>query len=250
LADVTSACVLVSKDSAKYIVCTVENHWPIRDRAAVSREFLQDRTAEMREISRFLHDTVSQDLVQLSFFVNKIHSEARGLPGFSETPSAIELIDRCCRDIRILSCMVAPLSLADISLHDAIELFVGHFREETGVSTTLDVDPLPVQVPLEVKFLLLRVVQMWSGRSLRIGREGTFGVRLRSLAGAAVLELEAHASTPVLRPVDFLGGWSIIRERIAVFGGTFDIDAGSDHAQARIWLPGVTQAVTLDSADI
>jgi signal transduction histidine kinase len=236
---VASACVFVSTGSAKHIVCTVENPGPAVDRASISRQILEDRAAELRQISRFLHDTISQDLVHLSFAIHSIHDAARDLPVLSETATALKLIDRCCRDIRILACTVSPLYLAESTFDSAIEQHAAYFNEETGVSMSLDVDPAP-SMPLDIKFLLFAVVQMWAARSFRAGREGTVAIRLRSLADAAVLELEVRAAPSVLRPVDFLEGWSIIRERVAALGGRFGIDAGSDYAQARLWLPGVS----------
>ena len=69
------------------------------DRAALTREFLADRTAELREISRFLHDTISQDLVQLSFKASELRSYAvRDSSSLADADSALEIVDRCCRD--------------------------------------------------------------------------------------------------------------------------------------------------------
>jgi PAS domain S-box-containing protein len=94
----------VTRDPANdtaYAVCTMVD--------SLSQKFMKDRTAELHALSRVLHDTISQDLVALSFHVGNLHETADSELRRTETASALDLIDRCCRHIRVLSYMLAPL---------------------------------------------------------------------------------------------------------------------------------------------
>src|SRR5579863_5663310 len=98
----TCSCSVIRDpgDDAGYVVCTVVD--------SLSREFITDRTVELHALSRVLHDTISQDLVALSFNVGNLGTTANGPPRQNETAAALDLIDRCCRDIRVLSYMLSP----------------------------------------------------------------------------------------------------------------------------------------------
>jgi PAS domain S-box-containing protein len=71
------------------VVCTVVTSPGRTDRALLASEFQTDRTAELRDITRFLHDTIAQDLVALSFNLSRIEIMALDLT--SQTPSDLTL---------------------------------------------------------------------------------------------------------------------------------------------------------------
>lgn len=236
----TCSCAVVRNpaDEAPYVVCTVID--------SLSRDFMKDRTVELQVLSRVLHDTISQDLVALSFYVGNLQIMAIGPRGQTEAASALDLIDRCCRHIRILSYMLAPPLLCEATLEASIERFTGYVREETGLTFVLDIDPVSGSVSPEAQLLIFAVVQAWTVRGMRSGPGSNVTVRLRNHGASTVLELETvrlEPAVPVLPPVfppD--AGWSAIRERARALGGEFDIVADMSRASARMSLPVSSEA--------
>lgn len=220
-------------DDASYIVCTVID--------SLSRDFMTDRTAELQILSRVLHDTISQDLVALSFNIGGLQSAANGAPRQFETAPALDLIDSCCRHIRVLSYMLAPPLLSEATLEASIERFAGYVREETGLAVVLDIDPVSDSAPPEAQLLLFTVVQAWIVRGIRSASGSNLTVRLRSHAAWMVLELEmlrVAFAVPLLTPAFAPdAGWSVIRERARSLGGEFEISTDSARVRARISLP-------------
>lgn len=235
---VTTLYAMTSREfrGDRLIVCTVIPQTPAVDHRALSARLLEDRTLELSEISRFLHDTIAQDLVQVSFLIDKISSESRDLPLHADALDALERVEICCRDARLLGGMLAPVSLAETSFESWLENHAAWLRSQTGLKTILDVDPLPDSVPADVKSLLSAACHMWAARVVRVGG-GVVTVRLRHPASAVALELEMRCEPPLLQRVVFAQGWTLLRERAMALGGTLDIVVESGRALARLLLP-------------
>jgi signal transduction histidine kinase len=216
LLSLTCSCSAIrgSAGDIQYTVCIVAD--------SPFRELMKDRTAELRDISRFLHNTITQDLVCLSF-------NAGGL----ET-TALELIDRCCRDIRVISCMLSPPSLFETALEESIELYAGYVREETALAIVVDIDPVGAAVSPEAQLLFFAAVQSLVVRGIRSRSRPELSVRLRNLGSAAVLELQMVSVAP---ESDSVSGWTIIRERARTLGGEFEIAGDSTRVSAKLSLP-------------
>ncbi len=224
----TCSCSVIrdSAEKAHYIVCTATD--------SLSREYMTDRIAELRDVSHFLHNTVSQELVALAFHLNLLETTAPDLVWRTEAESACQLVDRCCRDIRVISYMLAPPSLSETTLEASIEMHVGFVREEIGLAIALDLDPVSETCSPEAKVLLFAAVQSWVGRGIRSRPRPAISVRLRSPGGGVVLELEM---LPPLLVVS-LSGWTVIRERTKALGGEFELGGDSTRISARLSLPG------------
>jgi PAS domain S-box-containing protein len=210
----------------QYIVCTVID--------SLSRELMTDRAIELRDISRFLHDTISQDLVALSFNVSRLDNTPPDVPRRTRADSALELIDRCCRDIRIISYMLAPPSLCETTLEASIELYASYVREETGVAIAVDVDAVPGTASPGAQLLLFAAVQACVARGIRNHPKPEISIRLRNRGTGILLEMEMICLAPPLSPH---AGWAIIRERARALGGEFEIGVDSTHVSVRISLP-------------
>jgi PAS domain S-box-containing protein len=226
----TCSCSVIRGPAGKsqYLVCTATNSF--------TREFMTDRTAELRDISHFLHNTVSQDLVALAFNLNQLETAPIGAPWRADAESARRLIDRCCRDIRVISYMLAPPSLSETTLEASIAQHADFVREETGLAIALDLDPVPDTVSSEAQLLLFAAVQSWVGHGIRSGAEPAISVRLRVRSGGVVLEMEMVPPALVVS----LRGWVVIRERARALGGEFDIAGDLQRITARMSLPGRT----------
>lgn len=198
---------------APHIVCTVSD--------SLSRELIKDRTAELRDISRFIHNTITQDLVALSFNVSELETTALGL------------VERCCRDVRVISCMLASPLLSETTLEESIELYAACVREEAGLPVAVDVDPVSGTVSPEGQALFFAAVQKWLMRGILSRSRPEISVRLRDRSVGAVLELEMVPPALVVS----VSGWTIIRERARALGGEVDIAGDSTRISAKLSLP-------------
>ncbi len=211
----TCSCSAIrnSTGDAPYIVCTVTD--------SLSLKLIKDRAAELREISRFIHNTITQDLVALAFNVSELEA------------TALALVDRCCRDVRVISCMLAPPVLPETTLEESIELYAGYVREEAGLPVAVDVDPVSGTVSPEAQALFFTAVQKWFARGILSRARPEISVRLRDRGVGAVLELEMVPPALVVS----VSGWAIIRERARALGGEADIAGDSTRISARLSLP-------------
>lgn len=220
-----------SAGHAQYVVCTVIHR--------LSHEILTDRAAELGDISRFLHNTASQDLIALSFYVNELETAAPGAPERTRAVAALETIDRCCRNIRLISYMLAPPSLTDASLEEAIGQYAFIVREETGMAIAIEIEPVPENVAAQARLLFFAAVQAWVIRAIRSHPRPALSVRLGHRSGGLVLELEMVGADLMLPPLSARpSGLAVIREITRALGGEFHIAGESPRISAKISLPG------------
>jgi len=225
------AAIRDSAGQAQRIVCTVIDRF--------SHEILTERNTELGDISRFLHNTVSQDLIALSFYVSELENAALDVPARIRAGATLELIDRCCRNIRLISYMLAPPSLAEIPLAESIEQYASSVREETLLAIAVDIDPVSETVPHQVRLLLFTAVQSWVMRAIRSHPKPALSVRLGNRSAGMVLELEmVWAEYMLPAPAALSNGWTVIREITRALGGEFDIAGDSSRVSAKISLPG------------
>ncbi|HEX4274536.1 MAG TPA: PAS domain-containing protein [Bryobacteraceae bacterium] len=201
-----------------------------------SGELMRDRALELHDIGGFLHDTISQELVVLSYTLIRLELLSRGLPGHEEAVTALETAGRCCRDIRVAGAMlVAPLA-ADHGLEASIEHAADHLRGEPGLPLVLDMDPVSDVLPADARLLLFTAFQHWVARSIRYRSKQELTVRLRERSNRVVFELETPAPGP---PATESTGcrWSVIRQRAQALGGDFDIRRDGAAERVRLTFP-------------
>jgi PAS domain S-box-containing protein len=235
LLSLTCSCSAI-RDKAgnvEYIVCTVND--------STSSEFITDRIAELRNMSRFLHDTISQDLIALSYNVSYLETAVLDQTAQTRTKAAVDLIDRCCRYIRVISFMLAPPSPPETPLEAAIGQYTDYMREEAGLAVVADIDPIPATVRPEAQLLLFVALQKWVAEGIRTRRKPQISFRLRSRGDRTVLEMETVCDTSVPplepRPPSPHAGWAVIRCRTLALGGEFHIGGDSSRLFAAISLP-------------
>jgi PAS domain S-box-containing protein len=231
----TASCSPVrdSEGNVQYFVCTVKD--------STSREAIADQTAEFRNMARFLHDTISQDLTALSYHVSYLENAAIEQSAQIHSRAAAALIDRCCRYVRVMSFMLAPPSPPETTLEASIGQYTDFMREEVGLAVVAEIEPLPATVPPEVQLLLFAALRKWVAQGVRTRRKPRISIRLGNLDAQTVLEMETlyDASVTPLepRPKSPYAGWAVIRGRTLALGGEFHIDADSSRVVAAISIP-------------
>jgi hypothetical protein len=227
----TTKCVLVA--GAELVVCTVLESASSRRPQNLFGAVLAERTAEFKEISRFLHDTIAQDLVQLSFLVEKL--DRSGGPLLSRVRSdAAEMLERCCGRIRVLGAMLS-IPPQGAAFQAWLEGYAVFLREETGLILELDIDPTGLETAAANAPLPAIALHIWIGKAIRMGPVNRVVVRLREKESGVLLELEASQTAPG----SFLSGWSALREVAEAGGGNFNVTERDTHSSARLWLPAV-----------
>jgi PAS domain S-box-containing protein len=231
----TASCAPVRDDAGniRHFVCTVTD--------SNSSEFITDQTAELRNMARFLHDTISQDLIALSYNVSYLETAAIDQSAQAHSRAAADLIDRCCRYIRVMSFMLAPPSPPETTLEASVGQYADFMREEAGLALVAEIDLHPATVRPEVQVLLFAALRKWVAQGIRTRRKPRISVRLRNLGAQTVLEMETLCDASVVplepRPKSPYAGWAVIRGRTLALGGEFHIDADSSRVVAAISLP-------------
>jgi signal transduction histidine kinase len=209
----------------------------LSDGADAGSAVFADRIAELREISRYLHDTVSQELVTLAFTLSYIESMALPDSARAELESAQRMIDHCCREVRLIGCLLAPAPLvADNPLPSAIEQLAQFLSEETGMRISCDLDPPPA-LSDDSHALLVTAVQSWLALPIRRRTEPSVQIRLRNRPREVMLDL--GMSPP---PADAAEGWALLRGRARALGGEFSVTVESERVSAFLRLPQGAEA--------
>jgi PAS domain S-box-containing protein len=200
----------------------------IRDAGCVVSTIIADpeeAAGDRRDTSRFLHDTISQDLVALSFTISKLQSQIDGA-------DALNLIDRCCRDIRLISYIIAPPSAGEAGLGPAIEWYT-EYLEEAGIETVVEFAPgVDESLSLEATDLFLTAIQEWTARMIRKRLRARLFIGLHRNDSGIVLELKSAVDGKMA------AGWTTFRERMRTLGGLFEVTAEPAKVIARLTLPG------------
>lgn len=198
--------------------------------ASLSETALNQMQGERRKLSRFLHDTVSQDLVALSFSLNRLQREQCSAPALQALDQSLHLLDRCCRDIRQLSYILAPPSFDEIGLIPAFEWFAGELQREAGMEVDLDFDALAAETAKPLQAILFATLQACVARSIRMLDKSKKIVSLKQNDGLLSLRYESvypkeeitKGETP-LSATEVAEEFSVIRERLRCFSGTLEV---------------------------
>lgn len=190
-----------------------------------------DRNAELRDLSRYLHDTVSQGLVTLAFSLSYIESTALPETARAELESAQRMVDNCCREVRLIGSMLAAPSLAEVELHSAIEQLAVFVREDTSIRVTCDLDAAH-GLSDDSQVLVMAAVQAWLTLPIRRRAAPEVLIRLRNRPSETILEL--GMAPP---PAGAADGWTALRERTSALGGRFSVTAEPERVSASLYLP-------------
>jgi PAS domain S-box-containing protein len=245
---VACSCAVVrdAEGNPLYVVGTVINSGSdgaAHSRAIQTREIQRERSAELLDISQFIHNTVAQDLVVLSFHIDGVGKMFSYQPPGAPLTQLFTLVDRICRHIRVVSCVLAPPVLTGMTLGAAVEAYVEYVREETGLAIALDLEPV-TSLSTEEQLLMFSAIQAWIARGILRYPECSSSIRLRSGGNNVVLKLDltpALAAAPrpsALRPrASAIDGWSLIGERARAMGGAFVAARSPDGFSATLTLP-------------
>ncbi|HVN87351.1 MAG TPA: sensor histidine kinase [Candidatus Binatia bacterium] len=198
----------------------------------LSQKMMQVSERMMRRIARELHDDLGQALTAVRLDLGLVARELpAGDPLRSRVTEAREQIGSVLQSVRSLSQLLRPAVLDDLGLVPAMQSFIARFGDRTGIAVTVDAPPPETRFPRPVEVALYRVLQEALTNVARHANARHVGVRLRVDSERA--ELEVHddgcgfdAKTFLQSPTpDYSMGVIGMRERVATYGGRFEIES-------------------------
>ncbi|MEO5534124.1 MAG: sensor histidine kinase [Pseudolysinimonas sp.] len=198
-------------------------------------------TGERERLARELHDTIAQSLAGVVLLTQRSRRE---LAAGALHDATLELVEESARaaltETRTLVAGSAPVELSG-GLGDALAMLVERFRRETSVAVDLEVS-LAAPLERDAEVVLLRCAQEGLANVRKHAGASTVAVSLTEEDGAAVLRVRDNGRglDPAAVPDGF--GLSGLRARLALAGGTLDLDGGPGGTTVTARLPRVTHA--------
>jgi signal transduction histidine kinase len=208
--------------------------------AAVNRD--AGVASERERLAREIHDTIAQDLTGLVLLAQRAQRELQGDdPGAAaETLGTLEDGARTTlAETRALVAATAPVSLAAGGLGEALARLGERFQRETGTPVAVTAAGLP-PLDRDTEVVLLRCTQEGLANVRKHARAATASVTLTTEEGEAVLTIQDDGSGI---PADAAPGFGLagMRDRLALVGGTLDVDSSPRGTRLRVTVPlGVT----------
>jgi len=205
--------------------------------AALSRD--AGVTSERERLAREIHDTIAQDLTGLVLIAQRASRElAAGDTAAAGQQLAVleEGARTALAETRALVASSAPPSLDGHGIGGALERLGERFERETSMLVEVT-STVSAAVDRDLEVVLLRCAQ-----------EGLANVRKHSGASRASIRLSMTDDERSLRIADNGAGFELdaprdgfglngMRERLALVGGTLDIESGADGTTLLITLP-------------
>ncbi|SDT49783.1 sensor histidine kinase [Jiangella sp. DSM 45060] len=189
--------------------------------------------AERERLSHEIHDTLAQGFTSILTLAQAIEV------ALDRNPDAVRdrlaLLEQTARDnlaeARALVSSLAPVSLQDASLPEAIERIAGRFADETGLEVSLQIDEAGPPLPANVEVVLLRATQeaLTNVRKHAGARRVIVALRFRSgPPGAATVAVVDDGRG--FRPGAAHDGYGLrgMRARVEQVGGLLEVVSAPD----------------------
>jgi len=180
-------------------------------------------TSERARLSREMHDTVAQSLTGLVLLAQRAR---RGLASGALDDETLELIETGARDAlaetRAIVAAAAPIELDKGGIADALRRLGERFERETRIRVTVQTE-LAAALDRDAEVVVLRCAQEGLANVRKHSAAATVHVTLTAASGAAQLVVadDGRGFPAEVRPGFGLAG---LRERLALAGGTLEVD--------------------------
>lgn len=204
--------------------------------AAVNRD--AGVASERERLAREIHDTIAQDLTGIVLLAQRAQRElhAADPAAAAETIATLEEGARTTlAETRALVAATAPVSLAAGGLPEALTRLGERFTRETGTPVTVTAGGLPA-LDRDTEVVLLRCTQEGLANVRKHARAATASVALSSREGVAVLTISDDGGGI---PADAAPGFGLagMRDRLALVGGTLEVDSSGSGTRLRVTVP-------------
>jgi len=198
----------------------------------LSSHLLRMQDDERRRIARELHDGIGQLLVAIKMNNDSIVRESLSEAGRMAVLQNGTMVEEILSGIRTISHLLHPPLLDEAGLPSALRWYVDEFSQRSGIKVMLECDPELGRLPAELETAVFRIVQEGLGNVHRHAQSPTADVLLLLQDGILRLEIrDAGCGIPPERQTDILlrgrsgVGLRGMRERVAQFGGKFEIES-------------------------
>jgi len=199
------------------------------ERDSLRRQLASVEEDERRRLARDLHDQLGQHLTAFSLNIaeaNRLLDEGKSIkPRLAQ----LELLARIMtRDARYLALELRPPELDDAGLEGALETYVEQWRERFDVRAELSVTGIhaSLAIPNEISTALYRIAQEALTNIAKHARAEHVDITLRRDGDR--LRLAIADDGVGFDPSEPSAGFGLVgmSERVALVGGTLEIDAG------------------------
>jgi signal transduction histidine kinase len=208
----------------------------------LSGRLLKVQDEERQNLAHILHEGMAQKLFALSMNLKLVSRLAAAPEAQLPMQQSIDLADECVCEMRALTHLLHPPSLAVLGLLAACETFAQGFSERTGIQVSIEVSDDPVRFPRDMEMALFRIVQESLDNVHHHSGSKHARVRLAHDEGLVVLEVkdDGRGFGPD-REGDTGIGIAGMRERMLQLGGELHIDSTSAGTTVRAILPYVPE---------
>jgi signal transduction histidine kinase len=197
----------------------------------LSHRLLTVQEEERRNLARELHDEIGQVLTGLNFQL----AAATGAPGLQTLEDAKQTVSALTEQVRQISMDLRPAVLDRYGLTAALEWHIARYQQQTGIQVTLQHEGLAERLAPEVEVTAYRVVQEALTNVARHARSETVTVHLL-IDGSLSIAVRDDGQGFDLAAVSITRGLGGMRERVALLGGTLEIES----------TPGAGTTITAD----
>ncbi len=186
------------------------------------------REKERSEIARMLHDELGQALTGLRIDTLQLGQKLRSVnPELAEsTDSMVTLIDYLNNKTRQLVSNLRPGMLDDLGLVPALEWYVDHFMQRTGIHSVFSANTQEKDLPDETATGIYRICQEALTNVYRHAAASRVEVELTVGDGQIALEIRDNGIAIDLKRINTQNSFGILgmRERARALGGTLTVD--------------------------
>ena len=214
----------------------------------LSRRLLSVQEEERKRISRELHDVIGQTLTGINLRLAALNAQSNANASELHKKIAITqrlveksvaIVHRFARDLR-------PAVLDDLGLIPALHSYIKGLAEQTGMRVDFTSFPGVEKQDSAVRTMLYRVVQESLSNVVRHAKASRAKVRIVSLNGGLCMMIKDNGQGFKIEEAMLAKGRKRLgllgmRERVEMFGGTFQVESSPGKATTiRVEIPQKT----------
>lgn len=213
----------------------------------LQREILQISVNERWEVGQYLHDELAQMLLAARLNLEDVlkELEEKEIDLAAEIAEVGDILDRAGASVRDLSHEIVPVDVEDEGVAYAFNKLTEHVKKMYHTNCTLITDKIDRIKNVEAATNLYRIAQEAAKNAAIHGKAKNIKIELRSDARQIYLTIEddgrglAESTKNKIRDEEGMG-INIMRHRIELMGGTFEI-----REKSGFWKTGVSICCTV-----
>jgi two-component system, chemotaxis family, CheB/CheR fusion protein len=195
---------------------------------ALTAKLLQTQTEERRQVSRELHDDLSQKIAKLQFDVETLEQH---LPPNPKDVSIRLLnirdgVETLSNDVRRIAYELHPSSLDHLGITVALRTYIGEFVDREGIPVRFIPRKVPAKIPAEIASTLYRIVQEALRNVAKHAGKTSVSIALTGSANQVSLSIRDNGIGFSMHSAKDKGGLGLIsmQERARLVHGDFSLE--------------------------